>query len=426
MTKDKLHIAIFTDSYRPSINGITTSIDHLTVRLAERGHRFTIISPTLTEEEKPLHENITHITVPSIPASYYEEFRWATLRITKILTKLKDESVDLVHFMTPIITSYLGIKIARKLEIPVVGTYHTLIADPTYYEQLMNKLVKATPESVWYYTNLYYNAADLVTAPTQNMVDLLDENGCTTDMIALSNGIDPSVFDNSRAEEMKKKYNLGEKTVLYVGRVSIEKNINVLIDAFDKLTERIPDAQLLIVGDGPKREEIEDYAAEKKSASQITFTGMIPHEELVTSGIFGACKLFATASETETQGITLLEALHCGLPCIGADALGVSETIVHGETGFLVPPRSVDEMADRMTQILEDDALQSRMSEAGKEWVKAHYIEAIIDRWEAIYLDLADRYRAGEIEKKDYLHIKKILTTLKRFKLDIPFIKRYS
>jgi 1,2-diacylglycerol 3-alpha-glucosyltransferase len=423
MNKQKLHIAIFTDSYRPSINGITTSIDHLSVRLAQRGHRFTIISPTLTADEKPLHENITHISVPSIPAAYYEDFHWSTLRVKKIMKKLEGSGVDLMHFMTPIFTSYLGIKIARKLDIPVVGTYHTLIADPTYYEQLLNKLVRATPESVWYYTNLYYNSADLVTAPTQNMVDLMNKNDCTTKSVAISNGIDPTIFDNSHWQEVREKYKLGEKTVLYVGRVSIEKNINVLIDAFDKVNESIPESQLLIVGDGPKRKEIEKYASRKKSASQIIFTGMIPHKELVTSGIFKACRLFATASETETQGITLLEALHCGLPCVGADALGISETISHNKTGFLIPPHSTEEMTKRIIQLLEDDELQSRMSAEAQIWVKDHYIDSIIDRWEGIYLDLHQRYNAGEIEKKDYLHIKKIMSTVKGFKVEFPFKK---
>ncbi len=418
MNNRSLHIAIFTDSYRPSVNGITTSIDHLTVRLAERGHRFTILSPTITPELQSLHKNITLMNVPSLPASYYEEFRWSTLRTTKIQEKLEGTGIDLIHFMTPVFTCYLGIKIARKLNVPLVGTYHTLIADPNYYEQLFNGVVRATPESVWYYTNLYYNAADLVTAPTQNMINLLEEHGCTTEKIALSNGIDPSQFDNSRSEEIKTRYGLGDKTVLYVGRVSKEKNINILIDAFEKVYEALPEAQLLIVGDGPKRKEIEKYASRKKAASRIIFTGMIPHEELIKSGIFGACRLFATASETETQGITLLEALHCGLPCVGADALGVSETIMHSRTGFLVPPRSIDIMAQSMLEILKDSKLQKKMSEEAREWIKIHYIDTIISRWEEIYVDLIDRYEAGEIEKKDYLHIKKILSTVKGFKLD--------
>ncbi len=426
MEKGKLHIAIFTDSYRPSINGITTSIDHLSVRLAERGHRITIISPTIDDEVHTLHERITLISVPSLPANYYEDFRWSSLRTSRLLEKLKEAEVDLVHFMTPVFTCYLGIKIARKLDLPLVGTYHTLIADPTYYEQLLKSIIRATPESVWYYTNLYYNAADLVTAPTQNMVNLMEKNGVTAEMVAISNGIDPSVFDNSRAGEIKEKYALGDKVVLYVGRVSIEKNINILIDAFHRVWEELPEAQLLIVGDGPKRKEIEKYAHKKASASHIIFTGMIPHEELVKSGIFGAARLFATASETETQGITLLEALHNGLPCVGVDALGVSETIVPGKTGFLVPPRSFDSMTESILAILRDDELHSRMSAEAREWVQMHYIEAIISRWEGIYTDLVARYRAGEIERKDYLHIKQILTTVKRFKIGMPLIKHHT
>ncbi|MBN2626835.1 MAG: glycosyltransferase [Spirochaetales bacterium] len=426
MEKRKLHIAIFTDSYRPSINGITTSIDHLSVRLAERGHKITIISPTITDEVHTLHDNISLMTVPSLPASYYEEFRWSSLRTSRLREKLREAEVDLIHFMTPIFTCYLGIKIARRLDLPLVGTYHTLIADPAYYEQLLNSIVRATPESVWYYTNLYYNAADLVTAPTQNMVNLLEKNGCTTEKIALSNGIDPSVFDNSRSYEIKKKYGLGDKVVLYVGRVSLEKNINVLIDAFDKANEALPDSQLLIVGDGPKRKEIEKYANRKSSASRIIFTGMIPHEELVKSGIFGAARLFATASETETQGITLLEALHNGLPCVGADALGVSETIIHDKTGYLVPPRDVHAMTESLLKILQDEELQDRFSLEARHWVKQHYIDAIIDRWESIYIDLVSRYRSGDIERKDYLHIKQIFSTAKQFKIGLPPVKHGS
>lgn len=424
MKKGKFHIAIFTDTYRPQVNGVITSIDHLSQRLTERGHSITILSPTITDQVTPPCEGVSLINVPSIPASYYDDFRWSTLRTTKIMDKLAGAEVDLVHFMTPVFTCYLGIKIARKLGVPVVGTYHTLIADPTYYEQLLKRIIKATPESVWYYTNLYYDKADLVTAPTQNMADLLKQNHCVSETIALSNGIDPSVFDNSRSEEVKEKYGLSDKTVLYVGRVSEEKNMSILIDAFDRAHEQVPEAKLLIVGDGPKRRDIEKYANGKRAASAITFTGMIPHDELVKSGIFGACRFFATASETETQGITLLEALHNGLPCLGADALGVSETISHGETGYLVPRRNTEEMAQRMVELLTQDELVASMGAAAKEWVKPHYIKSIISRWESIYLDLIDRNNRGELEKKDYLHIKEILTTVRRFKIEIPFLKK--
>jgi 1,2-diacylglycerol 3-alpha-glucosyltransferase len=423
MKSSYIHIAIFTDTYRPSINGITTSIDHLSLRMAERGHRISIISPTINDSLTSLHSNITLIHVPSVPASYYDDFRWSSLRTSKLLERLRKAEIDIVHFMTPIATSYVGIKIARKLGIPVVGTYHTLIADPTYYEQMLKHFIRATPESVWYYTNLYYNAADLVTAPTQNMVDLLEEHDCTTEKLAISNGIDPSIFNNDKKNDIKQRYKLGDKTILYVGRVSIEKNINILIDAFDAAALECPDAQLLIVGDGPKRHEIEKYASKKSSSGRIQFTGMIPHEELVKSGIYGACRLFATASETETQGITLLEALHNGLPCIGADSLGVSETIEHEKTGLLVKPGSVDDMALAMVELLKDDEKLDLMSKNAKEWVKPHYIDAIIKRWESLYLDLIEKSKANELPVKDYLHVNQILSTLRRFKISNPFIK---
>ncbi|MBF9014116.1 MULTISPECIES: glycosyltransferase [unclassified Oceanispirochaeta] len=415
-----MNIAIFSDAFYPQINGVVTSIVSVASNMAERGHRVIIVAPSYRHLEEIDIPGVKIIRVPSISASFYEDFKWTNPFSFTTYKTLRKENIDLIHFMTPIFISMLGIKFARKRGLPVVGTFHTFIADPSYSEHMFSGPVKVSEEVIWKYLNLYYDCADYVTAPTEEAVRIISENGCTAPLEAVSNGIDFKQFDNSRSDEFSKKYSLGNQVVLYVGRVAYEKNLNVLIDAFDLVYRENKDAQLLIVGDGPQRHLFEEQAAGKDCGDNVIFTGALSHSELVHSGIFKAVSLFATASVTETQGITILEAQANSLICVGAEEGGVVNLIEDGVNGYLVPPGDSNLMAERISHVLKHRDDLADMERKALEMVDIHRMDKIIDRWEEIYTELYEN--RDSLAEKDYLHFNTLLKFTKSLKVDFQYL----
>lgn len=421
MEKNNMKIAIFTDAFYPQINGIVTSIFNMVENLTQRGHSILIVAPAYRGLKEYSHPGVTVHRVPSLPASFYDDFRWTCPVNHKILSLLRDENVDVVHFMTPVFVSLLGIKYARKLGIPVVGTFHTFIADPLYYEKLFTGPVKVTDEIAWRYLNLFYDAADYVSSPTPEAVKMIRQNGCTAPLEALSNGIDMELFDSIHRDEMKEKYGLGEKVVLFVGRISYEKNLGALIDSFDLVFRNNPEAQLLIVGDGPQRELYEEYASGKGCHDRVIFTGVMSYKELLSSGLYSLGSLFVTASETETQGLTMLEAMANRLISMGPPAGGIIDLIEDGVNGYFIDPASPMDMAEKISYALNHREDLKGMEEKALESMSKHDMKHVIDRWESIYKEL--HARSDGKKKVQTLRFRSLLKFACSIKLDFTYLR---
>lgn len=417
-----MKIAIFSDAFYPQINGVVTSIISIARNMADRGHRVIIVAPSYRNLQEFEYPGVKVIRVHSISASFYDDFKWTNPFDYSVYKRLRDEDVDIVHFMTPFFISLLGIKFARKTGKPVVGTFHTFLADPLYMKHLFSGPVKVSERVVWAYLNCYYDSADYVTAPTEEAVKIIEANGSKAPLEAISNGIDFSQFDNSGAEAFRKRYGLGDKVVLYVGRIAYEKDIFTLLDAFAEAWAQEPELQLLLVGDGPQRNEFESYAADLPGAPRITFTGALSHSELVGSGVFKLSSLFATASRTETQGITVLEAQANGLPVAAVREGGVVNLVREGYNGFLVDPEDSSGMAERIIRIVSDEEEQVRMGKNAVDMVEIHRIDRVIDRWESLYSELIEGKE--ELAGKDYLHFSTLLRFTRLFRLDFRYIFR--
>lgn len=421
-----MKIAIFTDSFFPQVNGVVTALVNLAENLADRGHKIIIIAPKYRKQQEYVYPGIRVVRVNSVAARFYDDFRWTVPFPLWCYWKLKREEIDIVHFMTPFFISFFGIKFARLTKVPCVGTFHTLITDPAYFTHLFKGPMKITQEGTCVYANLYYDRADHVTTPSKEAARMIEANGCTTSIEVISNGVVLDSFDNSRSGAFREKYGLGDGVVLFIGRIAHEKNLTVLIDAFSKVHERIPEAQLLIVGDGPQWDLFKSYAQKQSCSGSIIFTGVIDHDELVGSGIFGCASLFATASETETQGITILESQANGLLSVGVRRGGVMELIEDGKNGYLVEPGDVSAMAEKIVYILENKDSLEDMKKNVLEMVKAHKIEKIVDRWDELYRDLIDKNNRGLLPKKDYIHFYFMLKAISEyisfdFKSALPF-----
>ncbi|OJF75962.1 MAG: hypothetical protein BKP49_09065 [Treponema sp. CETP13] len=411
-------IAIFTDTFYPMVNGVVTAILNIAEPFADKGHKVIIVTPNIKSKETYSYPGIIVKKIKSLPAGFYEDFRWTPPNSYSTYKLLKNEKVDIVHFTSPWTTCYLGIKLARALNIPVIGTFHTYISDPSYYEHALKGIIKISEKTPWNYINMYYNKADFITAPSQYTLNDMHENGCNVKGKVISNGIDSKIFDNSNWKDFKEKYQLGNNTVLFFGRIAQEKNLPVLIDGFTKAWEKEKDLQLLIIGEGPLRKSFQKKLRTEPVNKNIIFTGAIPHEDLVKSGVFKACWLCATASKTENQPMTILEAQVNGMVCIGANAKGIPDLIVNNENGLLFSADNSNEISDAILKLYHDDKLYTKFKKNTLELIKKHDITNITLAWEDCYSKVIENYQKGLYEKKDYLHTREILSIFKEFKFD--------
>lgn len=379
-------IAIFTDSFYPQINGIVTSVIDIAKGMTDKGHKIYIIAPEdSVEYDEFTYKSIEVLRLPAIEASFYKGFKWSAIMHKPTYRKLKAANIDLVHFMTPITISIFGILVGKMLKKPIIGTYHTFVSELTYLRQFFPHAGSGTQRFAWNYTNAFYNRSHLITTPTEIARKELLKNRCRVEVEAVSNGINLDSFDNTHAVEMKEKYNPHGEIILYVGRIAPEKNMIVLLKAFKDLCSTDDTTRLLAIGGGPSLDECKQYALDEGLSDRIIFPGFIPTEELKKSGIFGACKMFVTASITETQSITVLEAEANGLPCIGPDAKGIPSMIDNNKNGFVVTPNSSSKITEAMKILLEDEELYENFSEKSIEFAAKHDFKNILDGWEKRY-----------------------------------------
>ncbi len=385
-----MKIAIFTDSFYPQINGVVTSIVDLAKGMADIGYKIYIIAP---EEKGPFEEfsykDITVLRLPAIDAHFYEGFKWSAIMHKPTFDILKKANLDVVHFMTPLTVSIFGILVGKMLKKPIIGTYHTFISELTYLRQLWPHAGAVQQKISWHYSNAFYNRAHLITIPTENAKKELIANKCRVEIEVVSNGIKLDSFDNSNSAAIKNKFNPDGDLILYVGRVAPEKNMPVLLEAFYKLTKSDSTTKLLVIGGGPTLNECKTIVKNYGIEDRVIFLGLIPTKELKSSGYFGACKLFVTASTTETQSITVLEAEANGLPCIGPNAKGIPNVIDDGVNGFVVTPDSSDEITAAMKRLLEDEELYKRFSENSIKSASKHDFKLILNNWEERYKKVA-------------------------------------
>jgi glycosyltransferase involved in cell wall biosynthesis len=300
---------------------------------------------------------------------------------------LKEVDPDIVHAHAPVVLGLQGMISAKRKGIPVLVTYHTHF--PDYVPHLLNGRLPEPFSKVSDYTvkkmiKHAFGLADAVTAPTRELVRELRSYGVRNAMY-LPNGIDLKRFTYGRkkAEGFRKRYGIakGKKVVLYLGRVSFEKKLDILLQAFGMIEDK--DRVLVIAGKGPYLDALKDLA-KALGIRGIVFTGYLKD----IPAAYAAADVFASASDSETFGLTFIEAMHVGLPVIGARRLGPKELIEHGKNGLLVKPGSASAMAKAMDRLLKDGRLRRRMGEAGRKISEAYSLEKSVEITLDIYRNL--------------------------------------
>ena len=401
-----MKIAIATAVYYPMTNGVAVFSHNLAVGLAKRGHEVMVLCPSQTGKNYTREvDGVKTVYLKSIQAKVYPDqihpvpkkkrlfyrhgFRVSVFPWREIKRALDDFKPDVVHVQVSDPVGLSVVTYARKRGIPVVTTEHNqpeVITDPLKMPSFIKKPANALLSE--YFVNRQ-SKSDFVTMPTKQAIDsLIISRGkdLGVPVAAVSNGVDTSNFKPGKAsKEIYERYSIptGRPIVLYVGRVDPEKKVGTVIDAFKMALNKIPNALMLVVGDGVDKNRLEKKVKEEEISENVRFLGRVLPPDLYEIYKVGTC--FATASEIETQGIVLIEAAATGLPLIAVDKGAVSEVCITGKNGYLCQPGDEVEISDAMVKILSNKDLKEKFSQGSIKIASEHDFEKTLDKFINIY-----------------------------------------
>jgi glycosyltransferase involved in cell wall biosynthesis len=390
----KLKIAYFLDNFYPQINGVVTSSINTIFELSKRDHEiFGFASYSC--------KNFNNMPDDYFPFnSYYQKgsaaFVYPDFTLTypfssKVEHQLKKFMPDIIHFHAPITMGYQAIRLGQKYGIPVVGTFHTFFAEPEYLNVIGKKESKFLYNFGWWYSNQFFNKCSAVVSPAKITAEILIKNRLDNEVHVIPNGVDIKKY--SKFKFTDKTFNIpikkNEDWILFIGRLSKEKCLDVLIKSMTIVMGKNKNARLLLIGDGPYKNDLINLIKKFKLENKIYFTGMIPNKDLLESGIIKKMKLFATSSTSENQPMTIIESMMFGLPIVGVDAKGVPEMI--DNNGYIVRPNDYESMAECILKVLNNKNIHSAFSKKSLQMVKKYDIRITTDKMEKLYYDLVDK-----------------------------------
>ncbi|KXL51900.1 alpha-monoglucosyldiacylglycerol synthase [Anaerotignum neopropionicum] len=378
-----MNIGIFSDTYYPQLNGVATSIRTLAMGLEKKGHNVYIFTPW--DPRTPETDETNVFRIPSMPFLFLKNYRAGLLCPPHLSKKISSLNLDIIHTQTEFSLGFLGKFISTTQGIPLVHTYHTMYEDYVHYIARGHLI---SPEMAREFSKFFCNATTDVIAPTKKTEDLLLSYGVTTPISIIPTGIDTSNFSRDKftpEEVLALRHSLGidanTPVVLSIGRVAKEKSIDVVMKAMPALLENLPDAKMVIVGEGPERVNLEALAKSLGIENHVVFTGGKPWTEIGKYYKLG--NVFCSASVTETQGLTFAEAMSAGIPVVAKNDPCINNIITHNETGLLFD--ETEELPALLYQIITDQALQTRLIKAGIETIKELSAENFCNRVEALY-----------------------------------------
>lgn len=340
-----MRIGIFTEAYTPYISGLVTSEVMLKKALEKLGHTVYVVTANLESFQYDYDEKEHVLRIPGIPTGIYDS-RLTAIYPVKAVNIIKNWNLDVIHSQTEFAIGTFARLLAYQFDLPLVHTYHTMYEDYVHYvtKGYFNKSSKKIVE----YLTLFYcdkTATELI-VPTKKTYDLFKEKYKVDKNIhIIPTGIELDRFykenlDKEKLKSLRKKYNLknDDFVAIFVGRLAQEKNIVYLIDVVKEILPNCPNLKLLIVGDGPDAEEYKNLIKKYKLEKTIIMTGKTPWED--TPYYYHLADIFLTASETETQGLTVIEAMASEVTPICIEDESFANTVIDDLNGKLFKSKS--------------------------------------------------------------------------------------
>ena len=376
-------IGMFSESFHPVQNGVSTSVLTLISGLRALNNHVCIFAPAHVQQ--PDSEAYV-LRFPSFVSAFNREYPLAYPFLPRIAleTHFDRLKLDVVHTHTPFVMGLTGGKLAIRRDVPLVSTFHTLYSQYTHYVPILPDSM--TVSLMEHYLPWYYNRCTEIICPSEIAAQTLRNYGVTRSINVVPTGIplpSPAALTEQARQKARERIgvSMDAPLLLYAGRIAREKNIDWLLEVFGRVRAHVPDAKLALAGSGAPWEELK--TASEASGDDILFLGPVPRHEL--DELFAACSVFCFPSASETQGLVIGEARAAGVPCVVVDAGGAPETVQEGIDGFRVAEGDTATFASRIVLLLTNSTLHARMCANARANARAYTPERMVQNVLRVY-----------------------------------------
>ena len=364
-----MRIGLFTDTYPPFINGVSTSVEMLKNALEKKNHEVYLVTVNDSSIKYDYDEENHILKIPSIPIGLYD-YRLSRIYSLKMINLIKSWNLDVIHSHTELGIGICARLVAKQFNIPLIHTYHTMYKDYTHYVT-HGHFDKSSKKIVEYLTKFYCDttATELI-VPTNKTYRLFKENyKFEKNIHIIPTGIEVGRFfkenvNKKEVDRLRKNLNLSKRdtVIIFVGRLAQEKNIEFLLNAEKKIINNHSNIKLLIVGDGPDKEKLEMFSRKLGIEKNVIFTGKVAWDDMPV--YYQLANFFATASKTETQGLTVIEAMAAGITpvCIRDEAFLTA--ITDNLNGFIFD--NIDEYVEIILKLEKNKQERAKISEQAR------------------------------------------------------------
>jgi glycosyltransferase involved in cell wall biosynthesis len=363
-----MRIGMMADLYKPHISGVTNYISLNKTYLESQGHEVFVF----TFGDEQYHDDEPRVIrspgLPLLSTGYIFGFRYST-QARKLL-----RSMDVVHVHHPFLTGSLALRYCRPRGIPIVFTNHTR------YDLYAQAYAPGMPEAISMtalqaYMPVFCRACDLVISPSAGMREVLQRFGVDVPVEVVPNGVDLKPFRQPIQPRERAEFGFKAEDVVlvYLGRLGPEKNLPFLLRSFAGTLQAYEQARLMIIGDGPERENLEERVKQMGLDNYVRFTGQIPYDQVPK--YITVADVFATASVTEVHPFSVIEAMAAGLPVLGIQSPGVGDTVQDGETGYLAPETDLASFTAKMVRLVMDHNSRRKMGAQARQAAEEYAIE---------------------------------------------------
>jgi len=390
-------IAYFTDTFLPQINGAVTSLVTISSALASSGHQITIFAPKPKRGGKISFNprGISLELLPSMPSFLYPDFRAAVPISPKLLQIIRQTDPDIIHFQTTFFLGGGGIFLGKLLKKPVIGSFHGYFMEPEYLKIVkLDHQIKMISNILWRYVALFYSQCDDVLTYSEGGREDLKKHGVKKPIFVIPNTINEEKMkkvSDEKISQLRQQYKLNKRVVLYVGRISAEKNLDILVKSFSYLFKKASDTTLFLIGDGPMRKDIIHLCRDLSIEKQVIFAGQIPQEKLLQEGYYQLADVFVTASTSELQPVSIIEAMYFGLPLVGVAKRGALE-MIQG-VGLLSQPNEIGSLAQNILKVISDKNVHDELSKNSLlEYERKYKPKKVVQAYDSFYEEVLKRY----------------------------------